>query len=262
MVRKVKGDKDGVHGQHFLTRLRLFRGGEPSPYFSDTPIITMSGGLAPSKTTVYVSNLPFALTNNDLHKIFEKYGKVVKVTVMRDKITRQSKGVAFVLFLKREEAHACVRALNGKVLFGRTVKCSMAKDNGRASEFIRRKVYKDKSQCYECGEEGHMSYACPKNTLGEREPPPKKEKKRKKSQMAEEEYQEEDESDEGEDPALDSLGAAIRYEQAKIEEEEYRYRVATGSYEEPSTSQASDAKKKKFKKDEYFSDEEDISDHD
>ncbi|XP_078597217.1 zinc finger CCHC-type and RNA-binding motif-containing protein 1-like isoform X2 [Branchiostoma floridae x Branchiostoma japonicum] len=265
MVRKVKGHKDGVHGQHFLTRLRLFRGGEPSSYFWDTPIITMSGGLAPSKTTVYVSNLPFALTNNDLHKIFEKYGKVVKVTVMRDKITRQSKGVAFVLFLKREEAHACVRALNGKVLFGRTVKCSMAKDNGRASEFIRRKVYKDKSQCYECGEEGHMSYACPKNTLGEREPPPKKEKKRKKSQMAEEEYQEEDEeeeSDEGEDPALDSLGAAIRYEQAKIEEEEYRYRVATGSYEEPSTSQASDSKKKKFKKDEYFSDEEDISDHD
>ncbi|KAI8511096.1 Zinc finger CCHC-type and RNA-binding motif-containing protein 1 [Branchiostoma belcheri] len=135
----------------------------------------------------------------------------------------------------------------------------MAKDNGRASEFIRRKVYKDKSQCYECGEEGHLSYACPKNTLGEREPPPKKERKRKKSQMPEEEQpEEEEESDEGEDPALDSLGAAIRYEQAKIEEEEYRYRVATGSYAEASTSQAEDTKKKKFKKDEYFSDEEDI----
>ena len=36
-------------------------------------------------------------------------------------------------------------------MFGRTIKASIAKDNGRAAEFIRRKVYKDKSRCYECG---------------------------------------------------------------------------------------------------------------
>lgn len=104
-------------------------------------------------------------------------------------------------------------------LFGRTVKASIAIDNGRAAEFIRRRNYTDKTRCYECGvsacfsflcfcgnntcmlinisvvsewnfncaftfkssqDSGHLSYACPKNLLGEREPPKKKEKKRKK----------------------------------------------------------------------------------
>ncbi|XP_054844054.1 zinc finger CCHC-type and RNA-binding motif-containing protein 1 isoform X3 [Eublepharis macularius] len=148
----------------------------------------MSGGLAPSKSTVYVSNLPFSLTNNDLYRIFSKYGKVVKVTIMKDKDTRKSKGVAFILFLDKESAQNCSRALNNKQLFGRVIKASIAIDNGRAAEFIRRRNYYDKSKCYECGETGHLSYACPKNMLGEREPPKKKEKKkRKKAIEAEEE---------------------------------------------------------------------------
>ncbi len=37
-----------------------------------------------------------------------------RVTVVKDKDTRQSKGVAFVLFLDRESAHNCVRAVNNK----------------------------------------------------------------------------------------------------------------------------------------------------
>ncbi|XP_066525370.1 zinc finger CCHC-type and RNA-binding motif-containing protein 1 [Hoplias malabaricus] len=219
----------------------------------------MSGGLAPSKSTVYVSNLPFSLTNCDLHKLCSKYGKVVKVTILKDKQTRMSKGVAFVLFLDRESAHNCARALNNKQLFSRTVKASIAIDNGRAAEFIRRRNYSDKSRCYECGEDGHLSYSCPKNLLGEREPPPKKEKKKKKRVKQPEEVEPEvSEEEEGEDPALDSLSQAIAFQQARIEEEERRRKQVMEDSAQASTSD--DSHKPRIKKSAYFSDEEELSD--
>ncbi|KAG7324059.1 hypothetical protein KOW79_012075 [Hemibagrus wyckioides] len=199
--------------------------------------------------------------DDDLHKLCTKYGKVVKVTIVKDKQTRQSKGVAFVLFLDRESAHHCARSLNHKELFGRTVKASIAIDNGRAAEFIRRRNYTDKTKCYECGEDGHLSYACPKNLLGEREPPPKKEKKKKKKMVTKhlDEVEPEESEDEGEDPALDSLSQAIAFQQARMEEEEERRRKQTTA--DPSHSSTSDGSHKpRIKKSTYFSDEEELSD--
>ncbi|KAK3741808.1 hypothetical protein QZH41_010438, partial [Actinostola sp. cb2023] len=168
--------------------------------------------------------------------VFSRYGKVVnnlfisvcllllsanqsifclsyRVTILKDKVTRESKGVAFILFLDRQTAQNAVTSINQKQMFGRTIKCCIAKDNGRTTEFIRRKEYPDKSRCYECGESGHLSYECPKNVLGERERPPKKLKKKKRKYQEEEEEEEEeeelDEVGEGEDPSEWSLGAAI-----------------------------------------------------
>uniref|UniRef100_A0A2K5YYX3 Zinc finger CCHC-type and RNA-binding motif-containing protein 1 n=1 Tax=Mandrillus leucophaeus TaxID=9568 RepID=A0A2K5YYX3_MANLE len=162
----------------------------------------MSGGLAPSKSTVY--------------RIFSNYGKVVKVTIMKDKDIRKSKGVAFIVFLHKHGTK--LYQGNTQQLFGRVIKArSIAIDNGRAAVFIQRRNYFDKSKCYECGESGHLSYACPKNMLGERGPPKKEEKKKKKEKEIEEV---EESKDEGENPALDSLSQATAFQQAKIEEQD------------------------------------------
>lgn len=93
-------------------------------------------------------------------------------------------------------------------LFDREWKASIAKDNGRAEEFTQRRNYPDKSRCYECGEFGHLSYKCPKNALGSREPPMKN-KKHKRQQRENETEREVIEDD---DSGLETLGAAIRYE--------------------------------------------------
>ncbi|RZC40190.1 zinc finger CCHC-type and RNA-binding motif-containing protein 1 [Asbolus verrucosus] len=214
----------------------------------------MSGGLVPSRSTVYISNMPYDLKNNDLHKLFEKFGKIVKVTILKDKDTRKSKGVAFILFLKVEDALKCVEETNSKEMFGRILKASIAKDNGRTTEFIRRRDYPDKSKCYECGEFGHLSYKCSKNLLGDRETPPKKVRKRKKktyTPLTEEQKQYFDSSESNDE---ETLSAAIAHEQEKHDLEDYRYRVATGNYDDE--SEVREPPKKLIKRSNYFSDEE------
>lgn len=206
----------------------------------------MSGGLCPSKSTVYVGNLPYSLTNNDLHKIFGKFGRVAKVTIVKKKVTRESQGVAFVLFIDRTSAQKAVQIMNNRVLFGRTLKCNIAKDNGRAAEFIKRKIYKDKSFCYECGVDGHLSYQCPKNTLGDRDQPERKKRKRKHK---EDNSPQEDMWDDDEDDDF-SLSEAIRLCQEEREEE-----ITTGLTKQPFQPADTQRRRHTLKPDSYFSDE-------
>ncbi|CAK9828186.1 Zinc finger CCHC-type and RNA-binding motif-containing protein 1 [Anthophora retusa] len=223
----------------------------------------MSGGVVPSKSTVYISNLPFSLTNNDIHQLLQSYGKIVKVTVMKDKITRRSRGVAFVLFLTPEDALSCAKNLNNTEIGGRTVKSSIAVDNGRSTEFIRRRDYPDKSQCYECGEEGHLSYNCRNNTLGPRNPPLKKIRIKRKNKFNNSHHtndfntnSDDELGDDNWDEEVETLSAAIALEQRQ-KELENNQRLGSKGYEEESRPTLKSGKR--YKKNQYFSDEEDFS---
>ncbi|KAK4253855.1 hypothetical protein QN277_010478 [Acacia crassicarpa] len=196
-----------------------------------------SGGLAPSKSTLYVSNLDFSLTNSDLNTLFSTFGKIARVTILKDRVTRQSRGVAFIQYISRDDAQKAAREMNRKILNGRTLTASIAADNGRAPEFIKKRVYKDKSRCYECGEGGHLSYECPRNQLGPRErPAPKRERRGGGYQRTEED----DDGSDGGDQFEDDNWASI---------------VDNGGDERLLAGNEKVVEKKKAKKASYFSDE-------
>ncbi|CAL5196711.1 unnamed protein product [Lathyrus oleraceus] len=105
--------------------------------------------LAPSKSTLYVSNLDYSLTNSDLHTLFSTFGRIARVTVLKDRHTRLSRGVAFVQFVSRNDAQRAVVEMNKKILNGRTLTASIAADSGRAPEFIWKRVYNTETfLCY------------------------------------------------------------------------------------------------------------------
>lgn len=58
-----------------------------------------------------------------------------------------------------------------------------------------RRKYTDKRCCFECGSDGHLSYKCPVNVLGNRDPPPKKIRKKRTNEEAAFDYWKDDSDD-------------------------------------------------------------------
>lgn len=79
------------------------------------------------QSKVFVGNLSYAVTQEDLTELFDPFGKVVSATVVMDRFTGQSKGFGFVEMGSGEEAEKAVQALNGKDLKGRNLTVAEAK---------------------------------------------------------------------------------------------------------------------------------------
>ncbi|XP_013167877.1 PREDICTED: sex-lethal homolog isoform X1 [Papilio xuthus] len=84
-------------------------------------------------TNLYVSNLPRAVTDEQLETIFGKYGRIVQKHILRDKNSGTPRGVAFVRFDKREEAQEAIAALNNVIPEGGTEPLSVkvAEEHGK-----------------------------------------------------------------------------------------------------------------------------------
>jgi RNA recognition motif-containing protein len=84
---------------------------------------------------IYVGNLSFDASEEDLQKLFSGFGQVSSVTIVRDKYSGQPRGFGFIEMPERSEAQAAIENLNGKELLGRAINVSEARprtDRGRS----------------------------------------------------------------------------------------------------------------------------------
>ena len=76
---------------------------------------------------IYVGNLSYEVTEEDLNEAFEVFGKVETVRVLKDKDTGRSKGFGFVEMSNNADAQSAINDLNDKEIKGRTLKVNTAR---------------------------------------------------------------------------------------------------------------------------------------
>ena len=76
---------------------------------------------------LYVGNLSFDTTENDLQAEFEQFGKVVEAALVTDRETGRSRGFAFVTMGSPAEGEAAIKALEGKEFQGRALTVNEAR---------------------------------------------------------------------------------------------------------------------------------------
>jgi RNA recognition motif-containing protein len=70
---------------------------------------------------IYVGNLSFNASEDDLNQAFAAFGAVTSASIIKDKFTGQSRGFGFVEMPNAEEGKAAIQGMNGKDLKGRTL---------------------------------------------------------------------------------------------------------------------------------------------
>lgn len=91
---------------------------------------------------LFVGNLKWGMTDDDLKKVFESCGPVKEAKIITDRETGKSRGFAFVTMENGDDADTAITALNGKDIGGRAVVVNEAKERERSSGGGPRRDYR------------------------------------------------------------------------------------------------------------------------
>jgi len=81
-------------------------------------------------TNIYVGNLSYEATEDDVRQAFEAYGEVTSVAIIKDKMTGRSRGFGFVEMSDKNQALAAIQALNLQEVRGRAMTVNEARPKG------------------------------------------------------------------------------------------------------------------------------------
>ena len=84
---------------------------------------------------MYVSNLSFHTSEEDLKTLFGAYGAVASAKVINDRETGRSRGLGFVEMNADDEANSAIKGLNGKDIEGRALSVSVAREKAPRSDY-------------------------------------------------------------------------------------------------------------------------------
>ncbi len=76
---------------------------------------------------IYVGNMPFDVSEDDLREAFEQFGEITEVRLIMDKYSGKSKGFGFIEMPSKDEAEKAIEEMNGKEFKGRALSVNEAK---------------------------------------------------------------------------------------------------------------------------------------
>jgi len=87
---------------------------------------------------MYVGNIPYNATEEDLRELFSEYGEIESLKIMKDNFTDRSKGFGFIEMVNEEDAKKATAALNGKDFKGKSLTVAEARPQQKRQGFKKR----------------------------------------------------------------------------------------------------------------------------
>jgi cold-inducible RNA-binding protein len=87
---------------------------------------------------MYVGNIPYNATEEDLRGLFSEYGEVESLKIIQDQFTGRSKGFGFIEMVNEEDAKKAIATLNGKDFNGKSLTVAEARPQQKQQSFNKR----------------------------------------------------------------------------------------------------------------------------